>query len=314
MATQRTSKLTFGKLEYLKLKAKVEYVKLKLLAEASMNGLFSRFFEGINTDEVIALLVNKGLFTTATLEDIAEVILTKVLIDDVLVEDAFKKKLIKGINEPVSLKDIQYLYTLKALKDIAGLGDSISLETGKSLADTLGVSDKRTIVPTKGIIEPVPIVEILPKFTFTKSHKDNVSLVEVMPKEFTKFLWDLITVGDQVNAQISEWNSYTDMLFFTEEMYYSVEKALADSLTTGNLLRFGVEKGFQTGIEPIDHATTLLTKVYLDGFSVDSEVSIVPSKYLGDSTTISDGGFVTTNDYCETGYFIEDYVGVNYPF
>ena len=94
----------------------------------------------VATDELLSILTNKGLDSSASILDvISSVLVSKSIDDSITVLDDQTKQILQTMFETVSIQDLQTIFRL--LDDFVSASDSTTLTTTKQLLETQSISD-----------------------------------------------------------------------------------------------------------------------------------------------------------------------------
>ena len=164
--------------------------------------------------------------------------------------------------------------------------ESLVSSFSKALADTSTITEDHAIAFTKSFSDTV---------TATDDFLGEANVDDDQNMLFSKVTSDTYSASDTINS-LSVAKVLTETSNATESLIHSLTKVASDSFSTSD------SPVFNTGKSATDTAST-----------GESVVNLV-SKVATDSATITDTGTVTIQDYIDSTYFAEDYVGTSSSF
>lgn len=206
----------------------------------------------------------------------------------------------------VTPTDLVALTVDKALQDTTeGFSDTLARAYSKHLTDTQYLGDTAVIgdiQPHRGATDSISNwTDTITGISFEKYLADTFELldaataVRLFQREFT----DDFTVPDAQAKSIVP-KPKIDAATISETKYFSVGKALSDSLTMIDNMDGNIQHH--------------LFKTFSDAFSSSDTQVIDFNPNKADNITTLSSGVLSMQDYCDITYFLEDYVGLSRTF
>ena len=225
----------------------------------------------------------------------------------------------------------------KALTDGSGADDAISISALKLLVDGFAMNDGSEVGDgsvyslNKGISNITFTAEAL-AHSLTKLRQDQFVLLDSAAKALSRPLASSLGTDDTVVTAAAKGlsdsaemqDALTTLLLFLREF--------ADTVSSGDTatLALSLPKAEQAGIadkailEPLkvlteapelaDSLTSVFSGSFMHYANTDDARSLLFTSSRVESTTMTDVGVVSVQDYCTLGYFAEDYVGISQAF
>ena len=158
-------------------------------------------------------------------------------------------------------------------------------------------------------------------FSLSKSLTDSFEFTDAAPTfVVTKPFADAVSFTDLFSAMLIFLRNYSDTQSFTDSSAWSMDKALADTVTFTEAKSFVLTRSFSDGFamndsfDMGDGAVFTVTKSINNVVFLSDAISQIISKTVADSVTMSDSGMGNMQNYCDITYFAEDYVGISFTF
>lgn len=244
--------------------------------------LFSKsFLKGLldqapMSDTIVGRTFNKLLLDAATMEDL------------VGVPDGSTYQFCKYVADFPSIAEQLSKDISTALSDTQGATDAAALLTAKSLLDSFTTADESTFALGKALASDTSGADEL-SYSFSSSQADTAIVAEQSQFNFATAFSESNSVQDQSSRQFSSAKS--DSFALVEATVFAVGTSLDDEQ------------------QVLDAAAFALSRSVEDSLIVAETNSIYTYKTESDAITTADSGVVSAQNYCDTSYFLEDYVG-----
>lgn len=195
----------------------------------------------------------------------------------------------------VPVAEVDYvLLTVAATMDASG--------RYRYLTDAFTVVDGISFSLSKSLTDSFEFTDVAPTFVVTKPFADSVSFTELF------------------SAMLIFLRNFADTQSFTDSSTWSMNKALAETVTFTEAKSFVLTRSFSDGFamndsfDMGDGAVFTVTKSINNVVFLNDTFSQIISKTVADSVTMSDSGLGSMQSYCDITYFAEDYVGISFTF
>jgi len=300
--------------------------------------------ESFNFLEVVSKNVQKNPQEAFRVSDTLSYELMKMIVDEFRVGDQFAHSSASegtyNRSEALSFMEVFSVALDKLLSEGISVAESISKDVGKnptevisfiesfrfdvskSVQEGLSLQESFSIAVSRSVSEGVNFSENVTKNT-GKNPTESVTFTETLEKEILKLIQEFVLFSDSALTQKAGEGEYSDQSLFslvesvskafdkpTAEVFNLVETVVKDysKVTSEGMAfienqSFNVSKNIQSYVSFGDVATRII-----DGDYTDYEFD------RNETLTFSEAGLINKQDYVESGYFLEDYVGSNYTF
>jgi hypothetical protein len=264
--------------------ATIDYVYLNVGVVLDTTGRFKYIQDIAAVLDGTAFALTKPLSDAVTPPDAISVSALKALADGFAMNDGSEAvdgstySFSKGISNVTFATDATATAALKYLQDTQPMLDAIAKSLTRPIADVFNLADDETVAALKGLSDSVTMQDTVSTlFLAIRNFDDSFSVPDLRATTFTPAVKaEQIIVADN------------DVIAFTKGLVHGVASTDISSLAADKSLNEAVA---------VDDADVLL-------FS--------PSRV--ESTTMTDAGVVSIQDYCDLDYFVEDYVGLSQSF
>jgi hypothetical protein len=263
--------------------AAVDYVDLAVSAELDASGRFRIIFETVAVVDGTAFVLSRPLADTTSAGDAVSVAALKNLADGFAMNDGSEAvdgstySFAKGISNVAFANDATATAALKLLQDTQALQDLVAKDLSRPIADVFDMADDETVSALKGLSDSIEMQDSLATLLlFLRNFADDVAVADADARVYSLPKTEQVAVAD---------NDFIDWA-----------KSLAHSVTPADVSVFLAEKPFSESLTAAEAKALSFTAARVE------------------SVTVTDVGIVSIQDYCDLGYFAEDYVGVSQSF
>ena len=263
--------------------ASVSYVELTVSAELDTSGRFRYIQEAVAVVDGTAFVLSRPLADTTSAGDAVSVAALKNLADGFAMNDGSEAvdgsvySFAKGISNVAFANDATTTAALKLLQDTQALQDLVAKDLSRPIADVFDMADDETVSALKGISDSIEMQDSLTTLLlFLRNFADDVAVADADARVYSLPKTEQVAVAD---------NDFIDWA-----------KSLAHSVTPADVSVFLAEKPFSESLTAAEAKALSFTAARVE------------------SVTVTDVGIVSIQDYCDLGYFAEDYVGLSQSF
>jgi hypothetical protein len=263
--------------------AAVDYVDLVVSAELDTSGRFRIIFETVAVVDGAAFVLSRPLADTTFAGDAVSVAALKNLADGFAMNDGSEAvdgsaySFAKGISNVAFANDATTAAALKLLQDTQALQDLVAKDLSRPIADVFDMADDETVSALKGLSDSIETQDSLTTLLlFLRNFADDVAVADADARVYSLPKTEQVAVAD---------NDFIDWA-----------KSLAHSVTPADVSVFLAEKPFSESLVAAEAKSLLFATARVE------------------SVTVTDVGIVSIQDYCDLGYFAEDYVGLSQSF
>lgn len=255
---------------------------LSSLDSASLTDLFLKAFNKSLSDSNPVIDTIVGRVITKLLEDSA------IIEDLVGIPDGATFKLCKYSSDFQKIVEQLSQFMEKQIGDIYSLSDQSFLEFITSFSDDVGTTDSSDVATTKGLFESIESLDNL-NYSASKTTFDVFSLESQKALHTTKTQAHAFSLGDQ--SSINFFSELADNLNTPDFTSYTADKILSEVFGLSDFLGYVSDKQTTDSVFAESKKSIYTHKAHLHGFGT------------------SDSGLVVAQNYSDTSYFLEDYVG-----
>jgi hypothetical protein len=163
------------------------------------------------------------------------------------------------------------------IQEVVAVVDGTAFVLYRSTADLVGMVDTKTISTLKNLSNSVELQDsLITLLLILRTFADNVALVDTDNRLYSLPKTEQVAIAD---------NDFIDWA-----------KSLAHSVTPEDVSAVSAEKPFS------------------ESFAATDAKALIFAAARVESATVTDVGIVSIQDYCDLGYFAEDYVGLSQSF
>jgi len=264
--------------------ASVDYVDIVVSAELDTSGRFRIIFETAVVVDGTAFVLSRPLADITSAGDAVSVAALKSLADGFAMNDGSEAvdgsvySFAKGISNVAFANDATTTAALKLLQDTQALQDLVAKDLSRPIADVFDMADDETVSALKGLSDSIEMQDSLITLILAiRNFADSVNAVDLRATLFTPA-------------------PKTEQVAVADNDFIDWAKSLAHSVTPADVSVFLAEKLFSESLTAAEAKALSFTAARVE------------------SVTVTDVGIVSIQDYCDLGYFAEDYVGLSQSF
>jgi hypothetical protein len=269
--------------EYSVSLASVDYVFLKVGVVLDTTGRFKYVQEAVAIVDGTAFVLSRPLADTTSAGDAVSVAALKNLADGFAMNDGSEAvdgatySFAKGISNVAFANDATTTAALKLLQDTQALQDLVAKDLSRPIADVFDMADDETVSALKGLSDSIEMQDSLTTLLlFLRNFVDDVAVADADARVYSLPKTEQVAVAD---------NDFIDWA-----------KSLAHNVT------------------PVDVSVFLAEKFFSESLTAAEAKALLFAAARVESVTVTDVGIVSIQDYCDLGYFAEDYVGLSQSF
>ena len=227
---------------------------------------------------------------------------------DTIVGRAFEKRLYDAatMEDLVGVPDGATYQFCKYLSDFPSIAEQLSKDISTLLNDTQGVVDSPTLAVAKTLLDSFSTADES-TFAFGKGLADDTSGVDDLSYNFSTSQADATTIIEQ--AQFNFATALADSNVVQDQSLRQFNAAKSDNFALVETTVFAVGTSLDDGQQVLDAAAFALSTDAEDALIVADANSIYTYKTDSDAVTTADSGILSAQNYCDSSYFLEDYVG-----
>lgn len=263
--------------------AELDYVLLVVSASMDTSGRYRYMTDVAVVAEGLTFSTSKALVDAGTPVDAISLEALKVLADGFAMNDGSDigdgsvYSFTKGISNVAFPEDALAQSLAKLSQDQFELIDNAAKVLSRPLVDSTGTTDDNTVAALKGLSDSAEL-------------QDAIATLLLFIRNFS----DSAPVDDAAALAVSLPKA--DQSEVSDTYVLEAQKLFADEASAADNFASIFETAFSDSTEPDDVRTLFFTASRVE------------------STTMTDAGVVSIQDYCALGYFAEDYVGLSQAF
>lgn len=287
----------------------VQFFKTKTDSAALADFVATEFHKNLNegaglTDSQIVAFF-KRFQDEAAVSDAIALVSSKPFADQFEVLDQAVALFSKDLKDAAGITDFEIFAFFKVLFDEAAIQDVHAFELYKTRTDAFGASDLSVQHLVKNFFENLYVTDDL---------DGDATLLDEQRMEFVKQRTEIVGITDVIQLLFVVIRVFEDQAAVTEFAQLGLEKPRTDAAVLFDVVARDTAKRFFEISSSSDQATLAAFKSLADQSLLQDSLSKAVGSALVESTLISDVGLVSNQNYCGSGYFAEDYVGVSRTF
>jgi hypothetical protein len=263
--------------------ARIDYIDLAVGAILDTSGRFKFIPDSVLLLDAPKFDLSKALVDAYMALDATSVAALKVLADGFAMNDGSEAvdgstySFAKGISNVAFVNDATTTAALKLLQDTQVMQDLVAKDLSRPIADAFDMADDETVSALKGLSDSIEMQDsLVTLLLFLRNFADDVAVADADTREYLLLKTEQVAVAD---------NDFIDWA-----------KSLAHSVALADVSVFLAEKPFSESLSAAEAKALSFTTARVE------------------SVTVTDVGIVSIQDYCDLGYFAEDYVGLSQSF
>jgi hypothetical protein len=332
-------------LSYESSQALYSYLDLHMIAFIDMNSKNQWFYHTSKATDKYTSNFYKNSSDVSNLSDDEYFSFGKTLVNTSNVADSFYRvvQYRRKFFEDTNLLDSYDKSFFKALVETPSFADVERKDTTKALANQTDSSDFYRSSFSKFKDDSFSLSDTLDTIEFFKNAKETVGFSEVETVAFAKYLFDTVTVTDDIDGAASilddqEMNyfkftsniskatdnfyrvvsfvrQYTDSSDLSDIALLELGKNLKNELSMSDVTYSDIRKPLEDTSKVNDSiAIDLLLAPFLSNTTSSDLYSGELGKVLPNTTSFTDTGSLRSQGYSDFSYFAEDYVGSSRTF